>query len=587
MSTGSTSTINSSTTNTTTTYVFEMPNSPEELGVALPQPDLRTLDFSALDYQNMIRSAIEYIRTYYPNNFNDFFASNGMIMLAELTAYMCNVLSERSDILIDEAFLPTAQTENAVINHLALINQSIQRATPANVDVQITITSAVATEILIPAGLRFSFPGPDSQPVYYEIYRAPEDWTSNISIPAGKRGVIAFGIEGITSQPLVTSSSGGPSQYVDIPVDNVLDDPFFVTVTTGTTSVPWTRIPIIEKAGPQDLVYEVQHLQGKTRIQFGNDVAGKSPLAGQTISVTYRTGGGVRGRIAAGVLDEVRPISPNPPASALVEVQFTNPGPSLGGMDQESLDDARTRGPQQFATHNAAIAGDDYGLLASTYNHPVFGSVAKAIGTIRTGVEGDINVIAQQIRSAPTLQDAVDIMKTEYVNRNIVEVYVLAEGPGDIPILPSIGLKQGLVSFFSDINVLTDEIRILDGQILTVDVQATIVMSRNADAGTVKVAVQNAINNFFNINNFDMGTPLNLSTLYQVLQNIPGIKYVNIFEPSDNILLITPDFPLGRVGVAFNQVITLGNVDLKFYFEPGNFRTPTQGNTGGSSGVTA
>ena len=71
-------------TTSTTKYVFETPNAPEEFGVALPPPQLRKLDFSALDYQNLLRASVEYLRTYHPNDFNDFYSSNGMVMLMEL-----------------------------------------------------------------------------------------------------------------------------------------------------------------------------------------------------------------------------------------------------------------------------------------------------------------------------------------------------------------------------------------------------------------------------------------------------------------------------------------------------------------------
>ena len=560
-------------------FIFEAPNSPEEFGVTLAPPELRRLDFSALDYQNMMRACIEYIRTYFPNNFNDFYASNGVIMLIEIVSYLSNVLSERSDILADEAFISTAQTKEAIIQHLALINQVINRATPATVDISITVDSALGTEMRIPAGLRFSFPGPDNLPVYYEVFRAPGDFTSFISIPPGKRGIVAYGIEGTTGQLLNISSPGGSGQFVDIIQPNVLATPITVQVVSGSITQTWQQVDIIEKAGPSDEVFEVQFLSDRARIIFGDNVAGKSPLAGQVINVTYRTGGGIRGRIAAGVINDVRPLSPLPPSSAVIEVSFTNPVPSQGGVDEEDMEGARKRGPKEFATHDSAVTGEDYGILAANYTHPVFGTVSKAVGTIRTGVDQPIEQIAAAVRAAPTLDDAVNIMKTQFINQNIVEIYVLAEGPGGVPVKPNLGLKVGLTTFFSEINVLTDEIRILDGAIKYVDVKATIIINRNADPGTVKNDIQSALTDFFSLKNFNMGTQLYLSNLYQILQSVSGVKVVNIFEPSDNIIQLDPSkFPDKDV-VNFNEVITLGNVDLKFFFEQGNFRIPPIGAT--------
>jgi hypothetical protein len=560
-----------------TNFIFETPNSPEEFGVALAPPELRQLDFSALDYQNLLRAGIEYIRTYHPEKFNDFFASNGTMMMLELVSYIANVLSLRSEVLADESFAPTAQTKEALIQHFELINQKFKRATPATVDIEISIDNTVGTELRVPPGLRFSFPGPDGQPVIYETFRAPGDFTSSISIPPGKRGVIAYGIEGTTGDILNVSSTGGPDQFIDIFESNVLDDPITVEVNVGSFKQIWRRIEILEKAGSQDEVFEVRHLEGRTRIKFGNGVAGKAPIAGEEISIKYRLGGGIRGRIAANTINEVRPLSPLPPSSAVIEVSFRNPVPSQGGTDEESIESARRRAPREFATHNSAISGEDYGLLAANYKHPVFGSVTKAVGTIRTGVDEDIREIADKVRKAPTLDEAVEIMQTEFINRNIVEVYVLAEGPSNTLVKPNAGLRRGLITFFEEINVLTDEVRILDGNVLPIDVEASIIMNRNADPGTVKVDIQEAIVNFFNINNFDMGKPLYLSNLYQVLQSISGVKFVNIFKPVDDIVQLDPVLYPDKLVVRFNEVITLGNVNVRFFFEQGNFRVPPTG----------
>lgn len=553
--------------------IFEQPNAPDEFGVALVPAELRRLDFTAMDFETLQRAGIEYIRSYFPNDFNDFFSSNGAIMFLELVSYIGTILSQRSDILIDEAFLPTAQTKDAVIEHLALINQKILRATPAVVDVEIALDAAAPSEVRIPAGERFTVNGPDNQPVYFELFRAPGDFVSMISIPPGKRGIIAYGLEGRT---LVQNSVavGGPGQVIDINEPDVLDEPVIVELVNGNVRQVLQRVAVIERAGPQDNVYEVRHLDGRTKILFGDDTAGRAPLSGQNIVVTYRVGGGVRGRIGALTINEIRSVTPTAPFTASVAAIFRNPLPSSGGTDEESIEQAKRRAPREFATHNAAITGEDYGLLASQFRHPVYGAVSKAIGVVRTGVDMNFTEIATRVRSADSVDSAVNVMKSDFVNRNIVELYVLSEGP-DGPVKPSTGLKQGLITYFEDIKVLTDEVRVFDGAVKQVDIEATIVISRNADAGQTKVKVLEAISEFFNIRNFDMGTSMYLSNLYAVLQSISGVKYVNAYKPQDDIIQTNKLGDPASPGIGFNELITLGEVQLKFYYEPGAFRVPT------------
>lgn len=549
--------------------VFALPTLPQEFGVVLPPATLRRINFSALDFVTLRRALVEYIQAYFPDTFNDFVASNGVVMFSELVASVGNTLSLREDVLIAEAFLPTAQTKNAVSEHLALINQAIKSATPATVDIEASISIQAVTNITIPAGLTFTVSGSDGNPLYYEIYRAPGDFTSDIAIPPGKMGVIAFGIEGRFADPVNVVSAGGASQIVDIIGTNILEAPIIVTVSTGNMTVDYTLVPDLAKFGANDPVFQIRFLDDRARITFGDDVNGKAPLAGQTISVRYRTGGGIRGRIGTGLINETRSISPDPPASAPLEVLFRNINPSQGGTDEESLESAKARAPKEAATLNSATSGEDYAVLARTFTHPVFGTVLRAVASLRTGVEQPMSDLATQVRAAATIDDAVAILDANFINHNIVEVYILAEGAGNIPVTPSAGLIQGLAQFFADIAVLTDEVRILNGAIKPVSLRANVIISRSADSGTVKATVINTINSFFDISNFDMGTPLYLSNLYEAIQTVPGVKFVTIFDPADDIIPTGQLAVPGSAGIGFNEIITLGDVKINFYFERG------------------
>jgi predicted phage baseplate assembly protein len=370
------------------------------------------------------------------------------------------------------------------------------------------------------------------------LYRAPDNWTDSIQIPPGKRGVIGFGIEGKFETPMVTISAGGPDQIIDIiNENNILDEPIFIDVRSGSMMKRWARIEIIERAGPNDEVFEISPIDGGVRVRFGNDKAGKAPLSGEEVTATYRTGGGSRGRIGSNRINESRPLQPEPPASATVEVAFRNLNPSTGGLDSESLDDAKRRAPRQAATLDAAVSGPEYAELASDYSHPVFGSVQKAVATVRTSL-----------------------------NANIVELYVLAVGE-DEPVKPSVGLKNGLKTELEETNVITDEVRVLDGELKRVDVDANVVVNRNADAAIVKDEVESAVEAFFDPRNFDLGQEFYLSDLYSAIKAIDGVKFVTIFTPTDDILATNKVASPDEDGVGLNELIILGQTTLRFYFE--------------------
>jgi phage-related baseplate assembly protein len=522
---------------------FEIPTDPEEFGVVLEPADLRRIDFSALEFQEMRRAIIEYIKTYHPTQFNDFVASNGIIMVMELVSYLADVLSQRSDVLVDESFLPTAQTVDAVDQHLVLINNEIKKATPAVVDIEVSIGSETPTAINVPAGLQFILTGPDGNPLTFELYRAPGDFTSPVTIFPGTRGIIGFGIEGKFIAPFTVESAGGPGQEIEILESNILDEPFFVTVQTGGIVEEWRRVDTLERAGPQDKVYEVKFKEDRAIVRFGNDKAGRSLLAGQIATVRFRVGGGSRGRISASAINETRPVNPNPPSRFSVEVLFRNPNPSSGGTDRETIEAAKLRAPKESAALSSATSGEDYAVQAKGFAHPIFGSVLKAVASVKTSL-----------------------------NANIVFLHILAEGPGGIPVLPSLGLKSGLETFLSDIKVLPSEVRVVDAAIKPVNLRANVVLYRSADPTFVKNEVDLAIQNFFDISKFDLGQPLYTSQLERVLQEIEGVKFIQLREPVDDIIQSKEGaVTAGDNQVGFDELITLGDVNVKFYFEKAVF----------------
>jgi hypothetical protein len=529
--------------------LFDLPSSPEAFGVVLPPARLRRLDFSGLDYTTARRAIIEYINTYYPEQFNDFVASNGIMMLVEIVASVVAKLSLRGDILANEATLPTAQTEQAVINHLALINQRIRRQTPAVVDVEVSVDLPISTDVEITAGSTFTTTGgPDGKKITYEVFRSPGDWSSKIIIPAGKRGVIAWGVEGQFTSPVIVTSSGGPNQTFEISEQNILEDPIFVTVTVGNSSEDWTVITEpIERFGPNDKVVEVNFFDNNAVFRFGDDLTGQAPPSGAEISFRFRVGGGIRGRIGANQIDSQLQISPNPPANAAVSVRFRNVSPSSGGTDRETLTQAKKRAPKDFATQRSIVTASDYAQTASAFAHPVFGAISKAVATIRTSL-----------------------------NSNLVEIYALAEGPDGIPTAPNAGLKAGLETYFNNLNVLTDHVSVLDGNIRPVDIEMTVVVSRNVDASVVKDRVEAAIDDFFDISRWDMGQGLFTSNLIEVVEAIDGVSYVDLFQPSDNILTNSSD-ATGSDGVKFSELIIEGKRTTSYYYErsssPGGVRS--------------
>jgi hypothetical protein len=526
---------------------FKLPLSPDEFDVMLPPAKLRRIDFSALDFDTSRRAIIEYIRTYYPDDFNDWVAHSGIMMLIETQANNVAKLSLRSDLLSNESFLPTCQTETALIEHLALINQTVKSQTPAVVDIEVSVQSALTINIDIDAGTRFNITGPDGKSLYYELFRAPGDFTSSIIIPAGKRGVIGYGIEGKFAGPITLYSPGGANQKYTITAENILEEPISVDVYTGDMPSSWivTTNPLETYTADVEVVNATFYAD-RVDLLFGDNVNGKAPLAGQEIVVNYRIGGGVRGRIGSYTINESRSVSSTMlSATAPVQITFRNLESSSGGTDRETLAQAKKRAPRDFAVR--AFASDrpasittssDYAQVVSSFASPVYGSVAKAVATIRTDL-----------------------------NANLVELYILAYGSDGL-VTPSLGLKQAVKTYVSQYNVLTDTVNVLDGAIKSIAINMTVVVNRNADASVVRTNVNAALDSFFNVDNRELGQPLYVSDVIDTVSNVDGVSYVDLFNPANNILQTNElADPNNTTGVGINEIIVEGERSVKFFYE--------------------
>ena len=514
---------------------FKTPTDPEGFGVSLPERSFRAIDFTALEFDTLMRAVTEYVKTYYRDEFNDFVANNGFMMIAEIVCYVGQVLSQRLDILSNEAFLPTSQSSAAIINHLSLIGQEKQRQTPATTQIMCSLSSPSSTDLHITPGTAFNLTGPDNDSLTYELFAAPYDWDSDIIIPANKFATIGWAIEGRFQPDFVLKLIGGSGQTVVISDDNIIDEPIIVDIN----DIRWTRVKFLEQYGPNDRVYRIDIINDQMSIIFGDDVNGRSPLSGQSINVKYRIGGGSRGRIGTGIISTTKSLSPEYPVTARVPVLFRNTIPSSGGYDQETQEDAKKRAPRQWATHENITTSDDYVDLASSFKHPVYGGIAKAVATVFTSR-----------------------------NANVVRISALAEGEGGAPVKPNNGLKDGLKNQLNKYNVLTDDVEVNDGDILPVDVELAVIMFKNSDSGTIKEKVDEAVEAFFDLTQWNMGQPLYVSNLYDSIMSINGIKYVNIFSPADDIL---PEKDVGTATnattIKYNELITLGNKNIKLYFE--------------------
>jgi predicted phage baseplate assembly protein len=172
----------------------------------------------------------------------------------------------------------------------------------------------------------------------------------------------------------------------------------FVRVTDPDGTTDWTEVADFTGSGPQDRHYVWD--SGSGTVRFGPRVRyadgsvrqhGLIPRDGAQITVTgYRHGGGARGNVGARTLTVLR--------STVPYIRGTvNLTPALGGVDAETVAEAKVRGPLTLRTGQRAVTAGDFERLTLESSAEV--ARARCLPTDRGN--GSVRLlVVPQVRSA-------------------------------------------------------------------------------------------------------------------------------------------------------------------------------------------
>ncbi|MGI8570692.1 MAG: putative baseplate assembly protein [Methylocella sp.] len=122
---------------------------------------------------------------------------------------------------------------------------------------------------------------------------------------------------------------------------------------------PWTEAPSFYGRGPNERIYTLRYDDaGNSIVSFGDGRTGaRLPSGAGNVVARYRIGMGLEGRLAAGQLSTLleRPVGVR---------TVSNPLPTDGGADPETLDTVRDAAPLTVRTFGRAIALSDFADVA-------------------------------------------------------------------------------------------------------------------------------------------------------------------------------------------------------------------------------
>ena len=303
-------------------------------------------------------------------------------------------------------------------------------------------------------------------------------------------------------------------------------DPRDPAVKTAVWAL-WHSRPHLYDSTAEDRHYVVERARGVFRFP-GQD--GFIPPAGCPIVVTYTTGGGVAGNVAAGTIRELHS------GVGFVE-SVTNPLAASGGAAAELLREARDRSAQSARNRDRAVSVEDYEWLARAASSEVARARALPLeGSAGGGALGFVGLVIVPRSTETAPQPSLELGSR-------VLAYLGARAPA--------GVAGG--------------IRIVAPTYARVGVRADIRPRVAEEAGRVEARVRMRINQFLHPisgrrdgSGWDFGVPVYLSDIAALIQDTPGVDAVSFLQ-----LMVGSTVFGDMVPVDPNQLVAAGDSQLK------------------------
>jgi hypothetical protein len=368
----------------------------------------------------------------------------------------------------------------------------------------------------------------------------------------------------------VADFTGAPREYVTfIDIDGVVRVRFGAA-SDGAAPAAGDSVQVLYLVSGAQKRYQLTYDEFDTGlVTFGDGVFGVIPPNGADIVVTYRVGGGVRGNIAPGVMDQT--VQGLLPSGGRTAVRLRNTERGSGGEAPQSVEAARFFAPRFAKSNDRAVRKEDWVALSNTYIDTVFGAPSHA------------NAFLKQRR--PEL--------------NTVRVAVWGRDDLGRVATPGTPLKVGMKRFLDTKRTFTTVVEMIDGEVVLMDVEASLLLVQGATRTVVFAAVTEAIQTFFNSAFVRPGVDLPIGGLFQAMEEVDGVDRVTIDRirgsrlvqitlgtGDGNNKLFTGDFPLDMGTAVVEESITVsdgtqqmvddgegtftGDVDLGVPAGPGN-----------------
>jgi len=539
------------------------------------------IQYTDKNFTNLRGQLVELAKNYYPDTYNDFSATSPGMMFIEMAAYVGDILSFYQDSQLQETFLQYAQDPGNLYSMAYMMGYKPRVTTASTVELEITQRVAatgsdydpnfkqaaqIQNNLVASAGeqsfytdrpVDFSFSS-SYDPTIVTIYsldsnEEPAEYVLRKNVQA-KSGTIVT----------TTESIGSSQKFLTLTIDDT--DIIGVLDIVDDNNNTWYEVPYLgqdtvftEALNTGDNSGEVPYLltaqnapnrfvtrfnsTGQLQIQFGagmsssdddtflpnptnvgsgtnqgvrrSDYAydpsnflfssayGNAP-ANTVLTIRYIKGGGIASNIDANTVTGGNYTATALDNTYLSTLSIANPKPATGGKDGDTVEEIRQNSLRAFNEQGRIVTKQDYAFRAMTLP-TTLGSIAKAFVTTDADIpSADSNVY----------------------NPLGVCLYVLSYDVNKKLKQATPELKNNLKKYIGQFKSLTDGCTIKDAFVINIGVKFDIVTLPSFNSREVLVNCNQALQTFFNVDRWSINQPINLSSIYTLLDRVKGVQTV-------------------------------------------------------------
>lgn len=476
--------------------------------------DLPTkISLTSRDYTSLRDEILNKIPIITKGQWSNLNSSDPGIALVELLASMVDNLYYYQDAISTELYLPSANQRLSLMKLLRVFGYEISVISAAKGNVSLAIATAGQTgTIQFPIALdtfnnvQFSAQTASGATIYTMLSPSEALGTpvGSYRINSVQEKITVPVIEGVRVASNLTTftSDGTQNQRFVINQPNVDIKQILVTINNSI----WTRVGSFFNTTSTSPVYKVEYSdQLIPVIIFGDGQFGMIPIYGTTIVVNAFTSIGTNGTVGAGAINKILTTITDSSGIQTIQLSVSNSAPVVGGAGIESLTSAKENAIGNLITNGRLMTKDDF-------------------LTILSGVPNvdKLTVWGENEQGYP-----------DYSLMNRIQICFYSTTSWDFNDINHVNKYNAIMTQLTNIvqNLIPVTTRFTFVRPKLVDIYLTLSLgidTRNYDPQLLTSQVRTAIKNFYSINNVSFGQVINISTLSQVCNTVPGVLWSQI-----------------------------------------------------------